>query len=330
MTFRIAMSSLKNTVNPYVSINAEILKSFGSVTAIPKPKELIKRPWHYFKRFDVLVFNWNDTVLCQFGGKVTARGKLLLLASIAYASLIAKHVVFVRHNHHPHACRCEDQEKAKAFVDWTESLYSLCVVHSGEQITANRMYVPHPLYAGLAKMSEPSEPDGAPGYFLIFGRIYRYKGVHDLLRVLPDDVDLIVAGECEDAAYLVELKELSQGKQVQFRSEYISDEAAEDLVAGATAVVLSHTGSGPIVSGSYFFAAGLGAPVVALENAFLDWLQTRKVPGIQLASDYRVLAEMLSNFVSEPSRREIATFAHSEFGREAVLNAWRSVLERLR
>lgn len=325
MPRRIAYYPSADSENPYAALMVQALSAFGQVERMPRGLDLLRSPWRYCRRFDLAMFNWLEDVLIDRQGRIRVRGLLEFAAFIIGGRFIARRIVLVRHNSYPHACDERRGKRVQGLIDVFERCFDLSITHSGHNATAHRCYVPHPLY------HEPNEPVQRPeGYFLIFGRIKPYKGIDDVIRAYDDrEKRLVIAGPCDDPRYLDALRSLAEGKNVQILAGYLAADDAKQLVGRADAVVLPHHGRDMIVSGSYFFAAGLGVPVLALRMPFLVWASEHlQQPGILFASSAEALAANASH-VDLPSRRDIKRAAEENFGRAALEAAYATLFSRL-
>ena len=75
------------------------------------------------------------------------------------------------------------------------------------------------------------------GRVLFAGRLLPHKGIDDLVKAVPDDMDLDIAGRPLDPHYLEDLRTLARGKRVVFHHDY-DDSALVDAYRQALCVVL--------------------------------------------------------------------------------------------
>ncbi|MBV8527335.1 MAG: glycosyltransferase family 4 protein [Candidatus Dormibacteraeota bacterium] len=87
-----------------------------------------------------------------------------------------------------------------------------------------------------AEFFHDTSASGVRDRFLFVGRIMPHKGVDLLLRALPDDAPLTVAGTVADATYLELLHELARGHDVSFATNP-NDVELRDLYSSAIAIV---------------------------------------------------------------------------------------------
>lgn len=323
MKLRIAYSGFTGGQNAYTTKMSEAFSTFGEVEETPSIRTFLHRPWRFFRRFDVIVFNWIENKIVNKNGAWSGLGVLKLFGQIAYGKLIAKRSIFVRHNNFPHAAEGAKGEQMRAFIDLLENAFDDCITHSGHNSTQKRHYVPHPLYHAI----DITVPASSEPYFVVFGRIERYKGIHDLIEGYTSDQRLVIAGPCHDAEYKAELERLRTGRNVDLRIGFISEQDATSLVANSLGLILSHSGRDMVATGSYFFAAGLGTPVIAIETPFLNWVvNDLGQPGVYIVSNTNDLMKSAAA-AGLVSRETVRNEAHARFGPEAVRSSLRKVLK---
>lgn len=83
----------------------------------------------------------------------------------------------------------------------------------------------------------PADQEPSRDFVLFVGRLLPHKGVDELIRGMPDDFRLVVAGRRQDQAYFGHLEQLAEGKQVEFRTDVPDDELVE-LYRNALCLVL--------------------------------------------------------------------------------------------
>jgi glycosyltransferase involved in cell wall biosynthesis len=323
MKLRIAYSGATGGQNAYTTKMSEAFSTFGDVEDVPSIRTFSRAPWRFARKFDVIVFNWIENKIVNKKGAWSGLGVLKLFSQILYGKLLAKRSIFVRHNNFPHAAGGVKGEQMRRFIDLLENAFDDCITHSGHNATAKRHYVPHPLYHPV----DITVPPSSEHYFVVFGRIERYKGVHDLIVGYTSEHRLVIAGPCHDAEYRAELEHLRIGRNVDLRIGFISEEDATSLVANSLGLVLSHSGRDMVATGSYFFAAGLGTPVIAIETPFLNWVvNDLGQPGVYIASNTNELMEFAAA-AGRVSREMVRGEAHTRFGPEAVRSSLQKILE---
>ncbi len=284
-------------------------------------------------RVDYLIVSWLDNeLISNRSGRASLSGMVRFVQRVALFKLLARKVIFVRHNMYPHSAR---HSRSAKWVEWLldrlERLFDAVIVHSGAHRTGagglERRYVPHPLY--LRSKTAPSRPasDGLPErYFLAFGRIARYKNLESLMRAFPDDQNLVVCGEMSDREYAALLSRIRR-PNIYFRPGLLSEEDAQAMVNGAQAVVLAHAEPNVLVSGTLFYAMSMRRPVFAVRTPFLNWLAPRVGADVlSLAENVEDLCLLVRTAPCAPLSDRSVSLIEKEFGDEAVRSSLAEVM----
>jgi glycosyltransferase involved in cell wall biosynthesis len=318
--------------NPYAARFIEILGALGTVSALPSPGELLRRPWRLRRQFDVALVNWIEFDLVRRrDGALSAAGLARLLARVLLLRCVARRVVYVRHNNFPHGTRERDRERAQHALDRLERLFDAVLIHAGHAPAPHRRYVPHPLYraaeSGLAADEARLVATLPARYYAVFGRIARYKGIDRLLAHFPRERSLVVLGAVEEPDHAAELERLA-GPNVRILAGHVSDALAQAVVRASCGLVLSHAERDMIVSGSLFYALSLGTRVFAIENPALAWLRARIGPAhLHLASNVAALCAQLARDRGAPAADPVrAPRIAAEFGDARIAGVLREVL----
>lgn len=315
--------------NAYVSRQMEILTGLATVTTVPSLRALLRHPTSLLqKQFDVVILNWTDNTLVTQSGTPSLMGILKFLAWSLGLRMVSRATLFVRHNTYPHHTKARYRKLVTKLVDGVELLFSHTVTHSGHNVNNRRSYVPHPLFHDTTQVSAAVSKGDEEGYYIAFGRIMPYKHLDDLMRSFPADKRLIIAGPCPDPQYLEYLHTLAR-PNIDIHARHIPEEMARQWVAQSSGLVLAHSDGDIIVSGSYFFAAGLGVPVYSLRSPFFDWLiTTLGVPGLFTAT---TLSELFTKLDPnhQHQRAAILRYARQHFSEAEVSRAWSEVFSAL-
>ncbi|MDR5172634.1 hypothetical protein IHQ56_12455 [Methylobacillus flagellatus] len=274
-------------------------------------------------RYDWVIINWLENILVGKNKRLGFKSIALFFLKFLIYRLMAKQLVFVRHNIYPHGLHGREARIATWIIEQAIRLSTVSIVHSGHLEQGKVKYVAHPLYE-LSALPNEYEND----YHVVFGRIIEYKNIHTLLEHW-DNRRLIIAGLVEDPVYAERLKQIIQQRNltnVVLNTGFITDEEATKLVAGSQGLVITHCDADMIVSGSFFFAASLGVPVFALTTPFFEWAtQSRNYQGLYA---YKSLDALMAGLKQQPAvdRKRISQSAHDLFGNDVVVSAWYSVL----
>lgn len=296
----------------------------------PNIKAIVLRPFKTFcfKKYDVAVINWLENNLRSEGDKLFAFGVLKFFVYILFFKLAATKTVYVRHNVYPHDIPSRQSKTARKIIDFAERLFDKKVSHSGHLVDEGYFYVPHPLYdthTGLLT----AKADDRQDYYLVFGRIARYKQLHKLIDNWPQSEKLLIAGPASDSAYVEELKTRAQGLDIEFDIRFLPNQDVDAIMSHASAIILSHAGDEMIVSGSFFHAISYGLPVIASEQAFLCWLkQDMQFSGLTLFSSMEALAALLKAPITT-SKQAVLNESDRLFGEQVVQASLTSLLNEL-
>jgi len=315
----------------YLIKTAEVLKGLGDVYSLPTFTELKKNPLKIFtRRFDVAIVNWEDNlIVSNKTGRLSLIGLIKFHLYVFWIKYVSRKSIFVRHNNFPHATIADEGEKINNLIDRFENYFDIRVTHSGHNTNDRRLYVPHPLYQN--RLAESDAENIVEPYYLVFGRVERYKKIEELLEGYKSKKKLVVVGKTNDKEYINELESIAKGKNIEIRPGYITDADASRLVANADAMLITHNGKDMIVSGSYFYAISCNTGVIAMSTPFFSWLEKLvNVTGIKTFYDLSDLQNYLCEVESDIfDKHKIKEFAHSNFGPEVVYKYWHLVFQEL-
>ena len=174
--------------------------------------------------------------------------------------------------------------------DFYEMFFDIVIVHSGHYAEGSRKYIPHPLYANSYSSDVFQKKVSLPEkYFLIFGRIERYKKIESVIEKLNDNTNLVICGSCSDQKYLDLLRNYNK-KNVFIIPEFVSNEYASYLTKNAVALLISHSDDDMILSGSVIFGISNEVKVLAVETGCINWfVETLKIDNITAVKDIEKL-----------------------------------------
>lgn len=329
---RIAYMPYGQITNKYVERFIEILGEFGTVSDLPRPKSLLRRPARLRREFDLAIMNWVEFDLVRGeDGAFSKIGFLKALVRVLCTRCVARRLVYVRHNHFPHGTRAVDVPRARRALDFLERLFDVVLIHSGHEPAAGRGYVPHPLYrieTASPTRAEATLLAGLPGaYYTVFGRIERYKNIERLIAHFPRAKELLVFGAASDLDYADELRRLA-GPNVRIVARHVSDAFAQAAIRRSRGLILAHADEDMIVSGSLFYGLSIGARVFAVESPALAWIRARVGDDlIQAAQDLPALCALVESDDAPPASRDAPPpVVEREFGDERIKAVLREVL----
>lgn len=313
--------------NAYSERMTSILSRIGGVDPFPSPRDLACRPYKFFRRrFDVVYLSWvEQTAFHPHTGKILLLRRLLLFAYLLVSKMASRKVVWIKHNNYPHHVTDESVKAlAVSLMDNIESFVDVVITHSPLESRGKRQYVPHPLYAFDNLEEKTLHFDE---YFLIFGCIAPYKRVADAIQLLPDQLNLVVAGVAKDSDYLQQCQQLAAGKQnVLIKPGFIDSAEAARMASDAHGLLVLNADADMVVSGNYMYALSIGATLYALKTPFLEWLAA--TPGIRGIHHFDSLESLLSEIGREKTERLSAdpVVVQSLFGDAVILEHIKSAI----
>ena len=325
---RIAYSPFENESNRYTENFKKILSHFGEIAEAPSLKKIFGNL--SIRRFDVLILNWSDNNFVNGRtGRISFFGIAKEFLRVAIFKLMARKMIFVRHNVYPHSATGKSRETASKIIEAYEKCFDLCWVHSGHLVEDNRFYVPHPLYEVADHLPLATDHLHLPEkYFIVFGRILPYKKIDRLLEILPPDIHVVVCGSCPDQVYREKLQAFNK-PNITIIAEFIPDELARSLIERSSGMVICHADDDMIVSGSIIFSISLGVPVFAIETPFVHWFRDAVNDRMLVAaSDFPDLVEKMQRYQFQITDADIA-LSQSHFCDQAVISQVALTFNRL-
>lgn len=319
--------------NAYLARMREVLSAVMEIQPLQGKARLRRMLRGEPARLDFIITNWAENDLVTATGRLSLLGLIRFVIRWAQLKLVARALIFVRHNRYPHLTRLRSARRAERVVDWCERLFDGAFIHSGAPETVaneRRFYVPHPLYH-----KEPVSPDAErfpEPYFVVFGRILPYKRLEHLMSRFPDNRRLVVFGEVGDRGYAEKLSAIRR-THVVFSPGFREEPELRAVLSRAAAVVIPNADPDVIVSGTFFYAMTLRKPVFALRTPFLEWIGGRLGPdAVVLANDVEELCALIRDAPQPSVSPDTASRIEQEFGdaavRTAVMRAFAAIRER--
>ncbi|HVM44906.1 MAG TPA: glycosyltransferase family 4 protein [Candidatus Thermoplasmatota archaeon] len=164
----------------------------------------------------------------------------------------------------------------------------LCISELSARLLESRVAPKRVVYAGIDP--DRFRPLGLPRErkVVAVGRIMPHKGQADVVRAVPDDVDLEVYGPVLDAEYAALARRLAEGKRVRF----VHDATTDDLVRAYNTAALTvqasahHTEFGGYAANTELFGLTLAesmaceTPVVATRAGAMPEVAEEGVTGL--------------------------------------------------
>lgn len=313
--------------NEYCERMKSILSNCGTVKTVDSSYELLKRTIKTKKRADIFVINWLDNLLINSCGSIDIKHLIKFFLKIIFYKLVSKKIVFVRHNIYPHNTVNKDKNRAKKIISFAYKLFGTPICHS--PVYGNE-YIPHPLY-GSSESDHVDNQDikSLSDYYVMFGRIEKYKNIDKVLDAFPADKQLIIAGPCSDKEYLSTLESYKRDN-VTIIADFISNNDACYLLQHSQGLILAHDDSSMIISGSLYFALSNYTRVISIKNDFFAWIEN-KLPGfIVLGVNTQEVCQKLETLeYKNESGKNYRAKINELFGDEYIAACWKSLFEKL-
>ncbi|WP_166424097.1 hypothetical protein [Paraglaciecola sp. 20A4] len=279
-----------------------------------------------FKKDSVVVLNWVEDRVYGRSYKTVFQYFFNMVALIVFSKLLAKKVIWIRHNFLPH-----NGTKTNYRYKFICGLYKRMGI---KPVALENYYsspaLVHPLYKSDAalieaiNMSESLDQRLKPSV-LFFGAVKPYKNLHDILDTWPKDLPLTIAGRCSDSVYKALLVEKIDRRelQVQWINKFLHTEELNDLLKQIQFVLLPHADSTVISSGAFYHAIGEGCNIIANDTHF----------GRAKASQHKFVSILDPSIISHEyltaiyqDRAQVMREALACYGEKQVSEAWTNVL----
>ncbi len=320
--------------NTYIKENREILGRLGEVVKVPHPKDLLIQMLTQFLKtgslvlYDILILNFRENAFRSNKNSISLIGSIEFFVSLLIHKLSCHKLIYVRHEIHPHNIQKKLATLSTKMIDLGQSIADKVVCLSPPYAKLNGCYyVPHPLYdIGYFLKKEVEKK----AYFIVFGRIERYKNIDKIIKYIDKGIELIVMGPCIDLKYLEELKKLAGDKNIIFEVGFQSEEHLQKIISSSSGVIITNDASSMLVSGSFFYAISCGARVYTLETLFMEWVKSTSIgPYITVEPNVELLMKRIIHCVDirTNERNDILQHAELLFGDAAVEKAWEKALD---
>ncbi|KKA63546.1 hypothetical protein HA49_22590 [Tatumella morbirosei] len=279
-----------------------------------------------FSKKEVVILNWFENSLINNQGKVTLKKVILTYIKFIILKLKYKKLIYVKHNVFPHSTDKKYINNAIRHMALMTRFSNVVIVHSPASLLSDEKYVPHPLYSPVRRMSGETKDESL---FVIFGRIARYKKIEDVILHFPKNKKLLVIGPCDDVSYLNLLINLSNKlPNVRVVEGFMNDHEVVDILSSASRMLITHSDTDMIVSGSFFYAIANNIPVFAIETPFLKWAENRLASSaLNCFSNLDDLMVAISGSVdSYTYSQKVKDVIKREFGDAVVRSRMRDVI----
>jgi glycosyltransferase involved in cell wall biosynthesis len=320
--------------NSYIQRNREILARIGPVVEVPPPLALLGKVLRRLctfkspRMFDVAIIHWREDVIVLGRNTPALRGIVAYFLSMFLYRIASRRVVYVRHNRYPHKVLPRYQDRVRRLIGKGQSLCHAVVTHSPSYADEYEYtYIPHPLY----RLDQVEAIDASDEY-VVFGAIAEYKKIRELVEAWGCDRKLLIAGPCDDPAYLTELQNLAANKPIQFDVGYQDQNKMAKRLANSNGVIIVNDPGSMIISGTFFFALSVGVPVYVRTNSFYDWVKSTPLGDhVHVFDSVSEVADHTGKAADHRASESgsIQKAALEFFGDDAVLYAWQSLFTQI-
>ncbi len=320
--------------NTYIKENREILGRLGEVLKVPHPKDLLIQMLTQFLNtgslvlYDILILNFRENAFRSNNNSISLIGSIEFFFSLLIHKLSCHKLIYVRHEIHPHNIPKKLAKLSTKMINIGQSIADKVVCLSPPYAKLNGCYyVPHPLYDIGDLLKKEIE---RKAYFVVFGRIARYKNIDKIIENIDECIELIIIGPCYDWKYLKELKKIASGKNVIFEVDFHSDEYLQKIISSSSGVIITNDASSMLVSGSFFYAISCGARVYTLETLFMEWVKSTSIGSyVTVEPNVELLMKKMTHCVVVKTNERSDILHHAEllFGDTTVEKAWKKALD---
>lgn len=308
--------------NDYVKRMIGYLSEFCEVVCVDSAIDAAKKS---FKngRPNLIVINWPENSSVDKNGQIKLLALIKLAIKLLLFKLAAKKLVYFKHNFYPHKVSPVNKSIGKFVVSMTEFISDKVVVHNPCIADKyNHYYVPHPLYLLSGEVSDFKNIFS--NYYVIFGRVERYKNIIDIIKVWPNNKNLIVAGS-GDKNYAEEVHaEIRDRKNIVFMNKFIDNSTASYIIKKSSGVIIANREDSCLVSGTFFFSISCGKRVFCLKSEFYNWAKSQMGENIVVCED---LVDIVYNLDSKICDDGFMGLGYNLFGDIAIKNSLRGILE---
>ena len=217
----------------------------------------------------IVIISWIEDRVARPTFLQCAHEFLLSLFKIVLIKLFRHKLVWIKHNYQPHALSQSvfpAQILNKTLLLILSWVANLKLAHSQSFCAKNQdfVYLPHPRYK-IGKVESTKEVE-----FLVFGRLMRYKGIVELLEHWPEELQLKIVGNPENAELQsdIEFSIKRRNLLVDFEPRFLSLEELDNLLTRTRCVICSNVEDSMIASGVMIHALSAGCFVLARYSEF--------------------------------------------------------------
>ncbi|WP_163378134.1 glycosyltransferase family 4 protein [Cyclobacterium sp. SYSU L10401] len=295
--------------NPYILNFQDALSKNHRVVNARSPNRGILNFFLFFFSADTFILNWPETLPEKKFGNIQQG---LFRVFLWLKKTFKKKIIWVLHNKGSHH---------KGENSTTRQMFDMLMVHSDFIIThshagdefVGEVYpehrhkvhvIPHPIKGLLGKGRY--HPENKKYDFLIWGSVFRYKGIDRFLQFCHSSsalkkAKILIVGKCKDLDYKQEILSILP-ENAEFRDELLSLEEIAVFADQSRFTLFTYNSKTVISSGSLIDAIRMGAVVVGPDHgAFKD---LKKYDFMRTFGDFEDIPRMMEGFNEDGKKIE--------------------------
>lgn len=313
--------------NPYLLHLEKSLSDQHKIINQSPNKRGVLDLFRFLSRSDIFFFNWIEDISAKKFGKLQT---ILFLIFLFMAKRFGKKLIWVLHNKYSHE-KTNRQWIRFAFERMIKNA-DIIITHSKEGIdfvaesypkyASKVKYIIHPVEAILPTKSNVIKDFD----LLIWGTIYRYKGVTEFVEFVHDspnlhDKKIMIAGICPDPALKENLKGLLRDN-IKYIDEFINIEDLAKLANKSKFVLFTYNSDSVLSSGSLMDSIRMSSVIIGPDRgAFRDLKSFNFIKIYQTYEDISAIVDS-SDTAPEVVRKEVEQFC--------LQNSWDLYGEKLK
>lgn len=248
----------KKSLNPYLK---DLSDSLHAVNKDEITDANIKNLLKHLFDANIYFFNWPENLIFRKFGYLQIT---LLFICVIILKIRGVQIVWIFHNIAPHQGHTYLTKVVyKLFLHWSD----LIITHSKKALrfiqenSKNKsFYIPHP----FRKKFFPVRNHKYQYDMIIWGSIFRYKGIVEFLRSKQDcqkSYKILIIGKCDDREYDRKIRELINSN-IRYENRYVEQEELKNLILSARYVLFPYLKNSISSSGALVDSILLGKTVI--------------------------------------------------------------------